>query len=227
MALGHDVEMSVTIEQVESVPVPDTPVVASEPATPVPVASYYKFCIQCGARSGSVHAKYCGECGSSLQTPDMNRHAAQLGSIIKGSLLDSAPAGERREAPAPVVPESASPQGQLSHALEVLANLWQSRNESPPPFPAAPKSWDHGSPSVSPSLLPLQDVMNLAKTEDAIFEAACAESLQHPQPVPIGAVSDPPRGRTPVESWSPVECGRLENSGDQIRTQKWPLWSEV
>ena len=35
MALGHDVEMSVTIEQVESVPVPDTPVAASEPATPV------------------------------------------------------------------------------------------------------------------------------------------------------------------------------------------------
>ena len=58
MALGQDVEMSVTIEQVESVPVPDTPVVASEPATPVPVASYYKFCIQCGARSASVSAKW-------------------------------------------------------------------------------------------------------------------------------------------------------------------------
>ena len=74
MSLGHDVQMSVTIEQVESVPVPDTPAVASEIATPVPVASYYKFCTQCGARSGSVHARYCGECGSSLQTPDMNRH---------------------------------------------------------------------------------------------------------------------------------------------------------
>ena len=205
MSLGHDVQMSVTIEQVGSVPVPDTPAVASEIATPVPVASYYKFCTQCGARSGSVHARYCGECGSSLQTPDMNRHTAQLDSIIKGSLLDSAPAGQpqRETAPAPAVPESPSPQGQLSRALEVLANLWQSRNESPHPFPAAPKSWDLSGQSVSPSPLPLQDLANLAKTEDALFEAACAESLQHPQPVPIGAVSDPPRGRAPVDSWCP------------------------
>ena len=56
---------------------------------------------------------------------------------------------------------------------------------------------------VSPSPPPLGDV---PKTEDALFnfQAACAESLLQPQPVCVGAVQDPPRGRTPVESWSPL-----------------------
>ena len=199
LMLGHDVSMSVVVEQVEHVPVPETPPIASGVDTPVQV--FWKYCVSCGSKPASLQQKFCGECGASLLTPDINRHNANMSDILAGSLLAS-PAGhpQRETAPAPAVPESASPQGQLSHALEVLGNLWQSRNESSHPFPVAPKSWDHASQSVSPSLLPLGDV---PKTEDAMFEAACAESLRHPQPVPFGAVSDPPRGRTPVDSWCP------------------------